>query len=101
MGAFGSGLVTPDPNPLVETIPRISVRDLPPIGKTIALGWQGAARAPLTRLSRTADGLVIAADGVCGLCRWGAGKGSGLCVRSAGLCGISSTGANNGLAAAA
>ena len=64
VAAFGTGRITPDTPPLVENTPRISARDLPAIGKTIALAWQGIAHAPLTRLSRTADGLVIVADGV-------------------------------------
>ena len=63
VAAFGSGQ-SPHPNQrLTSEAPRLTVQALPGFGKSVTLTWTGAAAAPLTRVSRTAEGLVIETGG--------------------------------------
>src|SRR5215471_5123624 len=58
---------------LVSDTPRLPLRALPAFGKTITLGWQNLAGAPLTRVSWTAEGVLIETGGtsvLVGLRKW-------------------------------
>jgi len=63
MGAIGSGGTTFQNRYLISDTPRLTRRALPGFGKSVTLTWQGVAGAPLTRVSRTAEGLVLETGG--------------------------------------
>jgi len=63
VAAIGTGLTTSPNRNLVSAAPRLTVQALPGFGKTITLAWTGAASAPLTRVSRNAEGLVLETGG--------------------------------------
>ena len=61
--ALGSGLIAHPNRRLTNNTPRLRLRDLPAFGKTVTPTWQTPAGAPLTRVTRTAEGIVIEAGG--------------------------------------
>jgi hypothetical protein len=63
MGAIGSGGTRFQNRHLVSDTPRLPITALPVFDKTIALAWENPAGAPLTRVSRTAAGIVIETGG--------------------------------------
>jgi hypothetical protein len=62
-GTIGSGGTTSLNRPLVSDAPRLTVQALPGFGKSVDLKWTGAASVPLTRVSRSHEGLVIGTGG--------------------------------------
>ena len=66
VAAFGTGGVPHLNRRLVSDTPRLRLRSLPLFGKSVTLTWENPARAasaPLTRVSRTAEGIVIETGG--------------------------------------
>jgi hypothetical protein len=51
VAAIGSGVIPPQTRRLVSDCPRLPVRLLPEIGRTVVLSWPGVADASLTRPS--------------------------------------------------
>jgi hypothetical protein len=64
VAAIGTGGIPLPNRRLVSDTPRLPLRALPSFGKSVDLRWQNPAGAPLTRVSRTAAGLVIETGGV-------------------------------------
>ena len=63
VAAIGTGGI-PRPNRrLLSHAPRLPLRSLPAFDKTVTLTWENPAGAPLTRVSRTAEGVVIETGG--------------------------------------
>jgi hypothetical protein len=63
VAAIGTGGI-PRPNRrLLSHAPRLPVKSLPPFGKSVDLGWQNPAGAPLTRVSMTGEGVLIETAG--------------------------------------
>jgi hypothetical protein len=62
MPCFGNGGANARTHRLVGDSPRLPVRAIPRFG-TVTLEWQGAASALSTKLTRTADGVVIETAG--------------------------------------
>lgn len=63
VAALGTGGI-PRPNRhLISDTPRLPLRALPKFGKSVDLAWQNPANAPLTRVSRTAEGILIETGG--------------------------------------
>lgn len=51
MGGIGTGVIPLRNRRLTSDAPRLPVRDLPKIGRTVVLSWTGVADASLTRAS--------------------------------------------------
>jgi len=65
MACFGTGKVPLPNRRLVGDAPRMSVKVLPKIGRTVMLEWPGVANALFTRLTRThAEVVVIETGGI-------------------------------------
>jgi len=63
VAAIGTGGI-PHPNRrLLSHALRLPVKSLPPFGKSVDLGWQNPAGAPLTRVSMTGEGVLIETAG--------------------------------------
>src|SRR5215831_20772432 len=64
VAAIGSGVIPPRSRHLVGEAPRLPVRAIPRFGGTVTLTWKNPASAPLTRVTRSREGIVIETDGV-------------------------------------
>ena len=62
VAALGTGKI-PFHRPVVSDAPRLSLRSLPAFGKSVTLTWQTPANAPLTKVSRTGEGILIETGG--------------------------------------
>jgi len=63
VAAIGTGAIPVPNRRLVSDASRLRLRSLPPFGKSVTLGWENPASAPLTRVSRTGAGIVIETGG--------------------------------------
>lgn len=73
VAALGSGGSTAPKYRLVSEVLRLSLRSLPHFGKSVTLTWQTPADAPLTRVTRGAEGVTIETGGTSvrvGLRQW-------------------------------
>jgi hypothetical protein len=59
MACFGTGGANARNHRLVSNTPRLPLKAIPKFDGTATLRWQGVAAAPLTRVARTAEGIVI------------------------------------------
>src|SRR5262245_33816912 len=92
IAAIGTGRIPLPNRRLVNDVPRLPIRNIPPFDKTIVLTWKTPAGALQARVSRTAEGLVIETDGNevrVGLREWPMPLGHGMRERFVCKCGAS------------
>jgi hypothetical protein len=81
VGALGSGGTTFQNRRLLSHTPRLPITALPAFSKTIALTWQNPAGAPLSRVTRSGEGILLETAGVTvrvGLREWAMPLGRGV-----------------------